>query len=208
DITGELLNRGRVEIPPPGQAVDISLQNRMELMRSDISIEVSEIDRDVSRDDLLPNLDFDAGYAQYDSGGRFGESNDLERNTFDAGLSLRIPLQNVQRRESHRQSVLRHEQELTDQLSTERSIIQDALSSHRAVLTTEARLTVLKKRVEQARRNLELINGSFEVGFSTITEVRLAQDDLFDAETAYSNAILGYQISIAQLYVALGLPLN
>ncbi len=75
------------------------------------------------------------------------------------------------------------------------------------MLTTEARLTVLRKQVEQARRNLELIKGSFEVGFATVTEVRLAQDDLFNTETSYKNALLGYQVSIAELYVAMGMPL-
>jgi outer membrane protein TolC len=69
-------------------------------------------------------------------------------------------------------------------------------------------LTLLKKNVEQARRSLELINGKFEVGFATVTEVRLAQDDLFNAETRYSDAILNYQIQVARLYVALGRPLE
>ena len=80
-------------------------------------------------------------------------------------------------------------------------------TAHRSVLTTEANLTLLRKTVDQARRNLELINGSLEVGFSTITEVRLAQDDLFSAETRYNNALLNYQVALAELYVALGLPL-
>ncbi|MCB2155574.1 TolC family protein [bacterium] len=207
DITQELRDRGRIEIPKVDRAVAVAMNNRYELMRSDISISQAEINQRVSRNDLLPQLDFDAGYRRYDSETTLRGANEWDNSTLDAGLTLRIPLQNIQRREAHKRAVLRVEQAETDRLSLERSLMQEVYSTHRSVLSTEANLTILRKTVEQARRNLELINGSFEVGFSTITEVRLAQDDLFAAETRYNNAILNYQVAIARLYVALGLPL-
>jgi outer membrane protein TolC len=37
--------------------------------------------------------------------------------------------------------------------------------------------------------------------------VRLAQDDLFRAESRYTQALVDYQTSLAELYVALGRPL-
>lgn len=207
DITPLLLDRGRVEIPPVGEAVQYGLNRRRELMRSDIGIALSEISYRVARNDVLPDLEVEGGYAIYDEDDDLAPANEFGSDTFDAGVSLRIPLQNIQRREAHRRAVLRLENARTSRLSLERDLERDTLQAHRAVLTDEARLTVLSKRVEQARRNLELINDSFEVGFSTITEVRIAQDDLFGAETAYSNAILSYQVNIAELYVSMGLPL-
>ncbi len=208
DITGDLLERGRLELPSTDVALTHALTNRLELMQADIDVALADISEDVARNDTLPDLDFDAGYGRFDSGGTFREGNSFENDTYDGGLTLRIPLQNIQRREAYKRSQLRADQQRTNRESLERDIRLEVLQTHRGVLTTEARLTVLRKRVEQARRNLELINGSFEVGFATITEVRLAQDDLFDAETDYSNSVLGYQASIARLYVAVGLPLH
>ncbi len=208
DVTPSLLDRGRINVPTAQEAVQLALGNRVELMQADVNVSLAEIDEQVSRNEVLPELDFDAGYTRFDGDETLSRANDFDRDTIDAGLTLRIPLQNVARREAHRRTRLRAEQEKTNRESLERRVTQEVYSAHRAVLTSEARLTVLRKRVEQARRNLELINGSFEVGYSTITEVRLSQDDLFDAETAYSNAILAYQINIAQLYVAMGLPLE
>ncbi len=208
DVTNNLLERGRLEIPTTTEAVETALTNRLELLQSEIDVTLAEINEDVARNDILPDLGFDTGYRRFDSDDGFREANEFDNDSIDAGLSLRIPLQNIQRREAYKRTQLRTEQQRTNRESLERDIRQEVLQAHRSVLTTEARLTVLRKQVEQARRNLELINGSFEVGFATITEVRLAQDDLFDTETAYSSAVLGYQTSIARLYVAMGLPLH
>lgn len=207
DITPGLIDRGRLEIPAASDAVQQALDSRMELMQSDIAVSLSEISEEVAHNDVLPELDVDAGYSRFDADDSLGQANSFDNDTIDGGISLRVPLQNIQRREAARRATLRKEQRRTDRESLERTLRQEVLQAHRNVLTTEARLTVLRKQVEQARRNLELINASFDVGFESITEVRLAQDDLFDAETSYSNAVLGYQASLARLYVAMGLPL-
>jgi outer membrane protein TolC len=207
DITPELLVRGRVDIPPVEEAVRLALDNRIELMTADISLVLAEISQRVSRNDVLPDLNLDAGFLTTDAGGTLDDTGDFPDQTWDAGLEFRFPLQNIQRREAHRQNLLRLRNAETERLNIERNLVQEVYSRHRAVLTNEARLTILRRTVEQARRNLELINASFEVGFASITEVRLAQDDLFDSETRYKNDLLNYQIAIADLYVALGLPL-
>ncbi len=207
DITPALMNRGRVDLPPVQEAVESALASRPELMRSDIGISQSEISLRVSRNAMLPDLSVDAGYNRSDSDNNLSDANGWKDTGWDAGVSLRIPVINIQRRESLRQSAIRLDQARTNRLSLERSITQEVINAHRSVLSTEAQLTILKKTVEQARKNLELTNGSFEVGFNSITEVRLAQDDLFQAETRYSSALLNYQSALAQLYTSMGRPL-
>lgn len=207
DITDELTERGRVDVPADGAVVEEALNQRLELMQLDLGIALSEIDYQVDRNALLPQLDFDAGYGRSDIGDSFTNSFGWRDSGWDAGLALRIPLINIQRREAAKRSRLSLDQSLTDRLSAERDITQEVLNNRRQVLTTEAQLTVLRRNVEQARKSLELINGRFEVGFASVTEVRLAQDDLFEAETRYSNTLLNYQIALARLYVALGRPL-
>ncbi len=207
DITDELARRGRVDIPEEGEAVEEALDSRLELMRADLTLALSEIDREVTRNDLLPQLDFDAGYTRFDGADDVYESWGFENETWDAGLAFRLPLPNIERREAHRRSALQLEQQRTTRLSTERNIAQEVLTSRRSVLATEQQLTILIKSVESARKSLELITGRFEVGFEDITEVRLAQDELFQSETRYNDALLNYQVALARLYVALGRPL-
>ncbi|MGF1573385.1 MAG: TolC family protein [Sumerlaeia bacterium] len=208
DITSLVTDRGAFAIPPVQEALALARVNRLELMRQELTIEQNLINQQLAENAILADLDFDVGVRYFDTGDNFRDANDLKQDRIDAGISLRVPLSNrIRTREAIRQSSIRLDQARTNLLSQQRDIDQEVLSAHRDVLTTEARLTVLRKQVEQARRNLELIKGSFEVGFATVTEVRLAQDDLFNTETSYKNALLGYQVSIAELYVAMGMPL-
>lgn len=204
DITPQLAERGRVDIPDMELAVEEALSDRLELMRADLSLALAELDLKLAMNDVLPDLDFDAGYGRSDQGDNYGDINGWESSSWDAGLSLRIPLVNIRRREAARRSAISLEQEETSRLQTVRDIVREVRRAHRAVLSTEAQLTILSKNVEVARKSLDLINGRFEVGFANITEVRLAQDDLFAAETRYSNTLLNYQLVLARLYVALG----
>lgn len=208
NIIPQLNARGRVNIPPAEEVVEESLNSRMELMQQDISVAMSEIDYRVAQNGLLPQLDFDAGYNRNDADTNLREATGFENQGWDAGVSFRLPLINIQRRETFRRSGLSLENARTNRLIMERNLTQEARNRHRSVLATEAQLTILGRNIEQARKSLELINGRFEVGFSTVTEVRLAQDDLFEAETRYTTALLNYQIDLARLYVALGRPLD
>lgn len=207
DITGDLRERGRVEVPAPDQAVSEALSSRPELVREEISVVLAELDTRVARNNRLPELNVTGGVQKSETDNQFDQANGIENDEWDVGASLRVPLINIQRREEHRRAILSLEQARTTRLQRERTIQREVLNTLRAVLATEANLSILQKTVEQARRNLDLTKGQYEVGFSSVTEVRLAQDDLFRAESRYTQALVDYQTSLAELYVALGRPL-
>ncbi len=204
DVSVLLAERGRYLIPPVDEAIDLGLSSRLELLQSELNYERRAIDLQVARNNVYPNLDFTSGYSTQDADDSLGGSTDLEDNAWDVGLELRIPIPNIGRREQRRRAGLNLDKARTDWEDLERQVTQQVTASHRGVQSAESALAILAKTVEQARKNLELINGSFEVGYSTITEVRLAQDDLFEAQTRYNTTLLNYQIAIAQFYVAVG----
>lgn len=208
DVSGILSKRGRYVIPGIQESLALGLNSRLELLQSSIAYERARINVQVARNNVLPNLDLTAGYTTSDSDNTLGGATDLENNNWDAGLELRIPLPNIGAKEQRRRAELTLEKTRTNWDDEERQITEQILSAHRAVESAESSLAILERTVEQAKKNLELINGSFEVGYSTITEVRLAQDDLFQAQTNYNNTLLNYQIAIAQFYVAVGQELH
>lgn len=208
DVSDLLGKRGRYEIPGAQESITLALNARLELLQSEIATETARVNLQVARNNVLPNLDLTTGYSTGDRDDSLGGATDIEDNMWDAGVELRIPLPNIGRREQRRRAELTLEKTRTDWENRERGITQEVLSSHRAVQSAESSLAILARTVEQARKNLELINGSFEVGYSTITEVRLAQDDLFQAQTNYNNTLLNYQIAIARFYTAVGQDLN
>lgn len=209
DVTEELARRPPVELPTVDESLAIARANRIELRQAQISVEFARISLSTARNDVLPNLDLTGGAQTQDQDRTgVGGATDLEDNTWDAGIQLRIPLPNIQRREALRRAELNLEKTRTNRVTTERSITLEVQNSHRSVSTAQRSLQILARTVEQARKNLELVNGSFEVGYSTITDVRLAQDDLFQAQSRYNNTLLNFQVAIANFYKALGQPLQ
>jgi outer membrane protein TolC len=207
DITDYLAERGRVDIPSDFDVINEAREQRIELMQQDLSVALAEIDYQIQRNAVLPDLSIDGGYGRSDAADQIDSAFGYTDSAWDVGLALRVPLVNIQRREAARRARLTLDSELTNREQRERNITQEALNSRRNVLAAEAQLAVLIRNVERSRKSLELINGRFEVGFASITEVRLAQDDLFQSQTRYSNTLLNYQIALARLYVALGRPL-
>jgi outer membrane protein TolC len=207
DITDYLAERGRVDIPSDLDVINEAREQRIELMQQDLSVALAEIDYQIQRNAVLPDLSIDGGYGRSDAADQIDSAFGYTDSAWDVGLALRVPLVNIQRREAARRARLTLDSELTNREQRERNITQEALNSRRNVLAAEAQLAVLIRNVERSRKSLELINGRFEVGFASITEVRLAQDDLFQSQTRYSNTLLNYQIALARLYVALGRPL-
>lgn len=208
DITESLLLMGDVIIPSGEECIQKALGSRLELLQSEIALKQQKIALETTRNDLLPDLDLSFQYTTGDSDEDFDYSYSMrEENSWDANLSLKIPLPNIGRKESYKRAQLNLEKRATDRLSREREIIREVKQSYRRVKSSESSLMILKRTVEQSRKSLEQELGRFDVGLSTSNDVRKAQDDLFEAQTRYFNELLNYQINIARLYKALGMDL-
>ena len=205
DITKSLLRIEKVSLPSEGECVNEALANRLEFIRSDISIRRQKIELARTRNDLLPDLDFNFEYSSSDQAGSLGESYNLRNtNSWDASLSFSVPFPNIGRKESHKRALISLEKLETDHISLERDIVREVRQAYRQVKTNESSLRILKKTVEQALKSLEQERGRFDAGLSTSNDVRKAQDDLFETQSRYFTELLNYQINIAKLYNAIG----
>ena len=209
DITEHLLKIGKVELPTLDQCIAEAISNRMELVQSDITVRQGEIALDTAQNETHPNLDFNVSYSGSDSANEFSQSHNLgDQSSWDAGLSLTIPLPNIPKREALRRARLSLEKAHINQLSRERDTIRDVTQSYRRVKASESSLVILEKTVEQAEKSLDQELGRFDAGLSTSNDVRQAQDDLFQSRSNYFGELVNYQISISRLYKAIGRSLN
>ncbi|MEN3187025.1 MAG: TolC family protein [Atribacterota bacterium] len=64
---------------------------------------------------------------------------------------------------------------------------------------------VAQKSQEIARENLNVAQARFDAGVLTVVDLLSAQNNLYEAESNYLNAIFNYNMSKAQLYQALGI---
>ncbi len=208
EFTGQISDLAVLGLTDPDACVREGLARRPEILAADLAIRRAQIDVEVAKNGLLPYLDLEARYGDDEQGPHLRDVRDLDRSrTWSLGTLFDWPFPNMANRQALTRAKLRLEKALTDRQSLERDITEEIRRLHRALLSNEERVKILAETVALAERSLQLENARFYYGENTSTEVRQAQDDLFQARTDYNNAKLRYQSDLASLYRALGRPL-
>ncbi len=207
DVTDSLIATGLPRLAPQEEYIREGLIMRSELRQSDIALHRAKINLDVARNGLLPFLDFSAETESFESDDYFRHTRTLDQNTWTAGLDLTIPIPNIAKKESYRRTLIDMEKVKTNRESLKRDITREVKLAYRNLITNEQNIQILLKTVEQARLSLQQEKDRFEFGLNTSVDIRLAQDDLFQAQSSYYTAVLNHQILIAELYKAIGRPI-
>jgi len=85
-----------------------------------------------------------------------------------------------------------------------RTVVANTRNAYRAVIAGISEVEATKQAVVSAQSSLEATQAGFEVGTRTIVDVLLAQQTLFQAQSAYSQARHAFVISGLQLKEAAG----
>ncbi|MCX8037446.1 MAG: TolC family protein [Candidatus Sumerlaeia bacterium] len=208
EFTGQISDLTALGLTDPEACVREGLARRPEILSADLAIRRAQVDVEVAKNGLLPYLDLEARYTDDEQGPHLRDVRDLDRSRrWSVGALFDWPFPNMANRQAMTRAKLRLEKALTDRQSLERDITEEIRRLHRALLSNEERVKILAETVALAERSLQLENARFYYGENTSTEVRQAQDDLFQARTDYNNAKLRYQSDLASLYRAMGRPL-
>ena len=85
-----------------------------------------------------------------------------------------------------------------------RQVVANTRNSYRAVLAGISEVEATKQAVVSAQSSLDATQAGFEVGTRTIVEVLQIQEQLFQAQSAYSQARHQFVLSGLQLKEAAG----
>lgn len=204
----QLIDLRLAGIPPLDEAIAEALGTRMELMQQAISVELARLNLDLATNNLLPDLNLEGSWSGIEENDERLRWQDLEaRRELEGGVSFALPLPNIGAHERRFRARLSLENALTRQEEERRNVISQVREAYRNLSASETSTRILARTVEQSRRSLTLENARYEAGLNTSTDVRSAQDDLFQAQADYNQALLQMQIDIARLYRALGRPI-
>lgn len=214
------------------EALRAAVENRPELEQTRIDLKNKEINVSYAKNQLLPNLSFQASYWSpgvsgteliFDPFDRFGPpigsvphsaSEALKDvfnfiyNNWSVGLSLNIPLDNLFSRASYAQAKVNLEQAMLRLKNQEQQIFLEIKNAVRAVQTDYKRIQALKLARELAQKKLEAEEERLKVGLSTSYFVLQYQTDLTTARTSELKAIIDYSLSSARLNRAMGTSLE
>lgn len=189
-----------------------ALKERMDLLMSQIQVAVDLVDKDVARNQVLPDLTVDFQYSANSLGTTFKNGvdafDDAQKTVWGTGLTLSIPIGNQGAKARLRQSVLRHASSLNSLEQRRRIITQE-------VLDAVDRLSQSWQLIQAAVREIELAQSiyqgelkQFESGMRTSTEVLDAAQFVANAQIRHVQAIADYEISKVEVAYATGTQLG
>lgn len=199
------------EVPEPdaselGNAIDLAILNRPELIRLRLQRQVQEAELRFARNQLLPALNAvvvgrnDLGYSKP----AFGSSR-LDRYSVELGFEFQVPYQ----RSEARGRVLTAEGEIrrTDRLIQFQvdSIVAEVKSLFFALERTHQAYLQARERTLLARQVAEAERVAFQDGFSDIVRVNIREQNAIDAENLEVSALLEFFRAVADYRAALGI---
>jgi outer membrane protein TolC len=191
--------------PPPAvrpdvnALVDVALRQRPEMQQAALRRDLSQAQRRVSAGALLPQAVAQAGYEWND--GRRGSparawiaAAVVRVSLFDGGANLaRL-----------REASAAEERAAAEQQRAEAAVRLDVWSAAERLMTAQARETVGRAAVAQARESERMIRDRYEAGMAPLADVIRAATAVLDAEAQRIGSIVDVIVGEASLRQATG----
>ncbi|MBS0557804.1 MAG: TolC family outer membrane protein [Proteobacteria bacterium] len=194
--------------------VDLALKQSPVLASSNYSLNAAQDNVSASRAGHLPTLSASLVRTDTPSWGSsdrsFGSAAlNIPGNGWSGdttiGVTLNVPLFSGGLVHSQVRQAIYQRDAAQDQLEfTRRGVVASTRNAYRAVLAGISEVEANKQAVLSAQKSLEATEAGFEVGTQTIVNVLLAQQAVFQAQSAYSLARHQFVISGLQLKQAAG----
>lgn len=214
------------------EALRIAMEKRPDLDQTRIELKNNELDISYAKNQLLPDLRFEASYWSpgvsgtqivYPPGIPFGDpiatipgkSSDALKDAFNfkyknwtVGFTLSIPLNTIISRAAYAQASVEKEQTTLQLKNQEQQAYLEIKNTLRDLETNYKRVQARKIARELSEKKLEAEEEKLKVGLSTNYYVLQYQSDLANALATELKAIIDYNLSLALLDKVLGTTLE
>lgn len=210
DASVSIVSDPRTELLPVENLEDritLARRARPELNESRARLQSARLETVLTRNGLLPRLDFFISLGKSGYSDSFGSAfRDLDGDSFDiaAGVELSASLGNRTARARDRASNISRRQAAEAVANLEQLVEVDVRIA--AAEVERARQQITASSVTRALREeaLRAENERFRVGSSTTLLVAQAQRDLLESQIAEVEALTAYRLALIDLYVAEG----
>jgi outer membrane protein TolC len=214
------------------EALRIAMEKRPDLEQTRIELKNNELDISYAKNQLLPDLRFEASYWSpgvsgtqviYPEGDPFadpiatipGKSSDALKDAFNfryknwtVGFTLSIPLNSIISRAAYAQASVTREQTALQLKNLEQQAYLEIKNALRDMKTNYKRVQARKVARELAEKNLEAEEEKLKVGLTSNYFVLEYQSRLATALATELKAIIDYNLSLANLDRVLGTTLE
>ncbi|MDP9194641.1 MAG: TolC family protein [Acidobacteriota bacterium] len=208
-------------------AVRRAMDLRPELRQDALSTDTRRVNYLYSRNQVLPQVDFDLRYGLAGLAGNAAEIDPITgvptgraeripygrglRQIFEAdfpswtvGFNVAVPITNIGARAEAKRAELDYRQSQLQQVQTKQTIMVDVREAARAVDTAARSIVATRAARDAAERNLDAERRRYENGMTTNFQVLTIQQRLSDARIRELNALIGYNRAVATYHRAVG----
>ena len=184
-------------------------QANRQLATVQLEKKLADIDLDVARDQVKPQLDLQVQGALMGNGESTGESVNGVGDSFQVtvGVSMSFELSGAARHNRDAAEAKKHRLDV-DRADLERQIDVQVVTAVKQVTAGRTRVALADKAIQVAEDNVRAERANFMVGRSTNFQVMQQQTQLIEARLAEGRAIADYHEAVAQLQYLSGIILE
>lgn len=190
------------------QLAEQALANRMEMVELEQRLTIDDLNIELARNALLPDLTFSYTYTTRAQDSTFGNTlEDLSGNSFDnhsVGISAAIPLGNRAAKARLQRKRLEKIQDMTERDTYQQIIRQEVYEAVSELRRNWRRILANEQGVIAAYRDYKVEQSQFQLGFRTSTDVLFSATRLADAQLSKIRAFADYEIAQINLARATG----
>ena len=190
------------------QLAEQALANRMEMVELEQRLTIDDLNIELARNNLLPDLTLSYSYSARTQDGSLGDTfGELRSNSFDShsvGLSAAIPLGNRAAKARLQRTKLEKIQDLSSRDRYRQIIMQDVYDAVSELEGSWRRILAAEQGVTAAYRDYNVEQSQFQLGISTSTNVLYSATGLADAQLRRIYAFADYEIAQINLAFATG----
>jgi len=176
-----------------------AIKSSPSILAAQYNVESSEHSISSARAGHLPTIDASVGYSKTSawtqnaggaaSAGTLGSTSTNGRGATTVGLTLNVPIFSGGLTQSRvRQSIYQRDAAQDSLESVRRQVVRDTLNFYRSVVAGISKVEATKAAVESSESARDATQAGFEVGTRTIVDVLIAQQNLTQSISDYSQA--------------------
>ncbi len=186
-------------------AVDVALKNRLDWRSRQEQLEDADRAVVIARDGMLPALDLTLGYDLTANGdpSLYGQS--LDDDSWNAGLSLDIPIDRVVQRNAWRAAEIARDRQRRTTEEFKQTLVLEVRSTFRELDRRRESLEIQRQLIEDQERNVRVAQLQFERGDLPNRDVVEAQQALLEAQNSLVGEQVAYELARLGLLRDLGI---
>lgn len=187
-------------LPAPEPAVQIALQQRVEIRLAEEQVKLNSFERRAAEAEQLPSVDFVGDY-----GSSGVKPNVLDLPTRSVGIRLSIPIFNGGLTRGRIGAATSRQRQAELQLNDLRAQVeQDVRLALQTLATAAEQVRAAEQSLRLAERELQMARDRFRAGIADNIEVVNAQTSLADARDAQVSALTAHNAARINLASAMG----